>query len=958
MFWLLKNIIRIEVQVIFILTISSFLANGQIINADSLYNVWMNQNIDEKERVAAFFGRFRQVNIPISAIRKWAVHVDEAIEIAERHQMDEYLGGFYVLKGGAILNFKGQFELGCRFFKDGLSIAEEQQDYFIMMAAIPYIHGAKCPYWSFDRLIQLMEKIKPSIGNHKVLYDWTHTMLLKAEYGYDDSLCHKFHSIFDQVIVEQEYSIAFLALREIILANCIEFDFDKLEYLENGLTGNKRDVQETITQLRNMYYDLEFVLRNSNRFPEALKIAQKLKGLSEEYNIVDNIYYSSLAGLGQIHYHIGNIRESEKYLLQALKIAKYINDLNAIGESHMAISKLYLNRNEIQLAETHLDSAIHIMRDKRECESCYTFARITKAGVYNFKGNHDLALKELNEIKNRFVGPGNGNDDHGRFFIELGKAYTGIGQLRSAQEAVNEGLNKNNIFLSTISELNQLSYQLQERQGNYEEALSFYKTFVILQDSVAKLRSSEEVTRLELENQYAQQRLSDSLQVEQQRLAADLAFQKQLSKQKATRNLFLALGLAAILAAIGLWYRLKYIRRTQQIIQREKEKAQASERAKHQFLANMSHEIRTPMNAIKGMTDILIRRNPRDEQLEYLNGIKQSSDSLLVIINDILDISKIEEGKIELEREPFSINSLVDNLHALMQFKAEEKGLELVKNIPENNLMVIGDEIRLRQILINLIGNAIKFTEKGMVTTRIESTQIQNTLNVHFTVADTGIGIDADRIDQIFDSFQQAYSDTSRKFGGTGLGLSISKRLVELHNGKIWVESEKGRGSQFHFTISYQIAESVVNEEIYKKDGDSISADLKGIKVLLVEDNQFNAIVAQEELEDTIEDVQVVLAENGMIAVEKLKAGNFDVILMDVQMPKMNGYEATQRIRAFNNGKSRIPIIAMTANVLKEEVDKCFEAGMDDFIGKPFNTNDLIGKMDRLVKLKLEEKDL
>ncbi|MBK7811151.1 MAG: response regulator [Saprospiraceae bacterium] len=384
--------------------------------------------------------------------------------------------------------------------------------------------------------------------------------------------------------------------------------------------------------------------------------------------------------------------------------------------------------------------------------------------------------------------------------------------------------------------------------------------------------------------------------------------------------------------------------RTLEVV-KEKEKAEASEKAKHQFLANMSHEIRTPMNAIKGMTDILIRRNPKEDQKEYLEGIKQSSDSLLVIINDILDISKIEAGKVELEQESFSVNELVNNVHTIMQFKAEEKGLELIKEIPKENLYVQGDATRLRQILINLIGNAIKFTEKGTVTTSLKTESAGEKLNLHFTVSDTGIGIDIDRMVKIFESFEQAYSDTSRKFGGTGLGLSISKKLVELHNGNIWVESKKGKGSQFHFVIPSTLAETknavIPTEDFHVKIADAI----KDIRILLVEDNAFNVVVAQEELEDAIEGVFVAVAENGMIAVEKLKSSTFDVILMDVQMPVMNGFEATRAIRNSGGEKANIPIIAMTANVLKEEVDLCYEAGMNDFIGKPFDTNELILKI-------------
>ena len=391
--------------------------------------------------------------------------------------------------------------------------------------------------------------------------------------------------------------------------------------------------------------------------------------------------------------------------------------------------------------------------------------------------------------------------------------------------------------------------------------------------------------------------------------------------------------------------------RTQELVI-EKEKALSSERAKHQFLANMSHEIRTPMNAIKGMTDILIRRNPKEDQKEYLEGIKQSSDSLLFIINDILDISKIEAGKIELEHEPFQINDLVDNVHTIMQFKAEEKGLELMKDTPEEPLYVKGDANRLRQILINLIGNAIKFTDKGVVTTSLKSRQSGDTMNMHFTISDTGIGIDEDRMDKIFKSFEQAYSDTSRKFGGTGLGLSISKMLVELHGGKIWVESFKGKGSQFHFTIPYEKAVSTPQETKVEYSNINIAEGLKGIHILLVEDNSFNIVVAQEELEDAIEEVHIEVAENGAIAVEKIRSMAFDVILMDVQMPVLNGFEATKVIRNLGNENSNTPIIAMTANVLKEEVDLCYQVGMDDFIGKPFDTNELIQKIYNLVNKK------
>ncbi|MFZ1453429.1 MAG: ATP-binding protein, partial [Ferruginibacter sp.] len=527
------------------------------------------------------------------------------------------------------------------------------------------------------------------------------------------------------------------------------------------------------------------------------------------------------------------------------------------------------------------------------------------------------------------------------FYTEKARAYLGLKKYDSVIQTIRVLKVAEETYNKNVSDNYKILSKAYEGIRDYNNALKNYKLHIQAEDTLAIWRNSSEVTRLELENQFTQKQLQ-----------SELDFQSQMNKQKATRNWILILGISALLLALGLSARLRYTRKTQKLLQQkneiieaEKEKAEASEKAKHQFLANMSHEIRTPMNAIKGMTDILIRRNPKEDQKEYLEGIKQSSDSLLVIINDILDVSKIEAGKIELENEPFSVNELVDNVHTIMQFKAEEKGLQLLKEIPAGNIHVMGDATRLRQILINLIGNAIKFTEKGLVTTTIISDKVDDNINLHFTVSDTGIGIDEDHEDKIFKSFEQAYSDTSRKFGGTGLGLSISKKLVELHNGKIWVESEKGKGSRFHFTIAYEVATQKVETNLAETTNTSIAAALKGISILIVEDNQFNAVVAQEELEDAIEGVTVALAENGAIAVEKLRSSAFDIILMDVQMPTMNGYEATKAIRAFNNDKAGTPIIAMTANVLKEEVDLCQQAGMNDFIGKPFDTSELIQKI-------------
>lgn len=546
-----------------------------------------------------------------------------------------------------------------------------------------------------------------------------------------------------------------------------------------------------------------------------------------------------------------------------------------------------------------------------------------------------------------------------RFFSTLGTTYLGLGQTKKAIETAQTGLGlANGNLFGALGNLEVL-YKAYEAQGNYQKAFDYYRSFTATQDSIVQLRNSQEVTRLELENQFQQQRLADSLQLATQNYERELSYQAQINQQKTTRNILIGLGTLAILLSLGLVSRLRYTRRAQAILQEknrmiesEKEKAQASEQAKHLFLANMSHEIRTPMNAIKGMTDILLRREPQTEQLSYLNAIKESSNSLLVIINDILDMSKIEAGKIDLERIPFSVEQVIQNVQTITQFKAEEKGLLLQTNISENTpAYVQGDPTRLHQVLLNLVGNAIKFTEKGVVTIQLKTGMVEaeNKVMVHFCVSDTGVGIGAGRMEKIFETFEQAYSDTSRKFGGTGLGLSISKKLVEIQQGEIWAESQKGKGSKFFFSIPYELSHQAKDSTAIPAAADNHAATLKAIKVLLVEDNQFNAIVAQEELEDAIEEVLVEVAENGVIAVEKVSHTDFDIILMDVQMPVMNGYEATKAIRDLSNGKSQIPIIAMTANVMKEEVERCYEAGMNDFIGKPFDIEDLLSKIKKLL---------
>lgn len=660
-----------------------------------------------------------------------------------------------------------------------------------------------------------------------------------------------------------------------------EYD-DGVDILQDALKIS-RDINNKPLQAR-VLNNLGYIYRDRGDLADALNHFEGALKINEKLG--DEVAQSvNLSSIAYLLYDLNDYENALEFALRCLPIFEKANDLHRLNALYHILGNIYFKQ------EQHLEALRYFEENLRlsEQDTVMHALAISGLGKVYYKMN-DLAnarkhlvdaLKESEELSNVEV------QIICQFYI--GRMMMDEGNYRQAQQHMNAAFELADEYnrKHDVMSVHEALAQLYDKMGDIPKAFYHLKAYEQMKEEIFKQTTFNKIRNLQTRQQV-------------------------------------------------------------ELAQKEKEVAEQTAQLKQQFMANMSHEIRTPMNAIVGMTSLLMSKNPLPEQMKYLKAIQQSADNLLVIINDILDLSKIEAGKIVIEQTDFSLREVTNSVRDMLMFKAEEKGLQFRVNVEEEiPVRVIGDPTRINQVLINLAGNALKFTEKGYIEVRVTiQKKAEKKYWLKFEVIDTGIGISPDYVNKIFESFTQAGTDVARKFGGTGLGLTISKQLVELMGGEIGVTSELGKGTTFFAIIPLTESDVQVVEQKSSAVDEQTMKKLNDVKLLLVEDNEFNRMVAEDTLKELLPNITIDIAINGQEAVDRVQEEHYDIVLMDIQMPVMDGVTATRTIRTTLSAPAKdVKIIAMTANVLQEDVAQYFNTGMNAYVSKPFQVDELLLKM-------------
>lgn len=648
--------------------------------------------------------------------------------------------------------------------------------------------------------------------------------------------------------------------------------------------------------------------------------------------------------LGILYKNLEDYDRSLEFHSQSLESKRILNDSLGIARSLNNIGEIHHMQGNLSEAKTFFEQALTSMLELNFQEGLAAVYN-NLGEVYKLENNIERAI-EFHQLSI-------GMEKNLGNTVGLGYSYLNIASLflriNQPSVAISNYLDAINYF-SQVNNLSGLSSAYRDIAStyaeieNFEKSLEYFQLYSSVKDSIITVESNQRIA--ELETQFETERQKQEIALLNQNA---LVQEEQLQQEVQNRNLLLIILLLLVSIAVILYLSNQSKRRINKILVEQRNQIEEAAMLKTQFLSVMSHEIRTPMNAVVGMTNMLLDENPREDQLKYLETLSFSSNNLLAIVNDVLDYSKVEAGKIELEHIDFQLLYLLSNIHQSFYDQSIQKEVYLKfehdEKIPE---VLKGDPTRLTQILNNLISNALKFTEKGSVIVQVAlEDQTKDEAEVSFKVTDTGIGIRPEKLESIFETFIQADAEVHRKYGGTGLGLPITKKLVELFGSTIKVVSTVGKGSTFSFSVRFETGSKkriLANNEL--------DFDFEGIlnnkKVLVVEDNPVNIQVIKLFLNKW--GIEPVISTDGEVAIKQYGKQEFDVILMDLHMPILDGYKTTERIRDLEKESNRkTPILALTASNVFEDHQKAIEAGVDEIIPKPFNPSQLYNSIVRVL---------